>query len=106
MYPGDKNSTYVGGCCEKFRLGEIFRLESSGCGRGCGRYPDLLGQKVVGHFGLGQGPILLILQVQDVEDGVVWVCSREFIVRSPKWKGNVCGKNLGRLEVFGKTPGA
>ena len=75
MHSGDKNSTYVGGCCEKFRLGEIFRLESSGCGRGCGRYPDLLGQKVAGHFGLGGGSILLILQVQDVEDGVVWVCS-------------------------------
>ena len=33
-------------------------------------------------------------------------CSREFMVRSQKWKGNVFGKNLGRLEVFGKTPGA
>ena len=33
-------------------------------------------------------------------------CSREFMVRLQKWKGNVFGKNLGRLEVFRKTPGA
>ena len=33
-------------------------------------------------------------------------CSREFMVRLPKWKGMACGKNLGLLEAFGKTPSA
>ena len=65
MYSGDKNSTNVGGCGEKLRLGEILRLEGIGCGWGCGRYLDLLGQKVFGNFGLGGGPILLILQIQE-----------------------------------------
>ena len=31
-------------------------------------------------------------------------CSREFMVRSPKRKGNACGKRFGRLEEFGKSP--
>ncbi|RVW41389.1 hypothetical protein CK203_095199 [Vitis vinifera] len=32
-------------------------------------------------------------------------CSREFMVRSLKKKGNACGRSLGRLEEFGKNPG-
>ncbi|RVW92334.1 putative ribonuclease H protein [Vitis vinifera] len=49
----DKNSIYVGGYCEKFRLWEIFRLESSECGGGFGRNSNLLGQEVfTGVYGL------------------------------------------------------
>ena len=33
-------------------------------------------------------------------------CSREFMALFPKWKRNNYGKSLGRLEAFGKTPGA
>ena len=71
MYTGDKNSIYVGRHCEKFRLWEIFRLESSECGGGCGRYFDLLGQEVSGYPGLGGGPIHSVLQIQDCRK---WGC--------------------------------
>ncbi|RVW63201.1 putative ribonuclease H protein [Vitis vinifera] len=75
----DTNSTYVRGCCEKFRLWEILDWRALGYGGGCGRF-------------------------RNVENGVVWVFTGVYS-SSQKWKGMVCGKNLGRLEAFGKTPG-
>ncbi|RVW42960.1 hypothetical protein CK203_076296 [Vitis vinifera] len=70
--------------------------------RGCGGYSDLLGQEVSGHSGLGEGHFTLSCRFRNVENGL-FECSREFMARSPKWKGMICGKNLGRLEAFGKT---
>lgn len=40
---------------------EVLRLEGFGCCWGCGRYFDMLGQKVFGNARLGGGPIFNLL---------------------------------------------
>ncbi|RVW87579.1 hypothetical protein CK203_041211 [Vitis vinifera] len=61
---GNKNPINVGGGGKKSRVGKIFGLEGPGCKRDCGRNSDMLGQKDIGDYGLGGGPILFILQIQ------------------------------------------
>ena len=64
MYSRDKDASYDRMSGEKLRSGEIPRLEGLECygdSRGC---LDLLGQKIVGDFGLGRGLIFHLLQIQ------------------------------------------
>ncbi|RVX18648.1 hypothetical protein CK203_006606 [Vitis vinifera] len=70
---GNQDSGDVGGYCEKFGTGEILRLESPKCGRGCGWHIDMLDKRVLEILDWEEGQFSLSCRFKITENGAIWV---------------------------------